>query len=102
MGDDPLFDDDTPEAHQPQPKGPWRPRFGIGSIMLATFLLSVLFVMGHYMLNDSKEGVLSNRFSFMFVTLAAPMLLLTILSIGKELLRYWEKQSQRKNRNSAD
>lgn len=98
MGDDPLFDDDTPEIRQPNPKRPWRPRFGIGSIMLAMFLLSVIFVMGHYMLNDSKEGVLSNRFSFMFVTLAAPMLLLTILSVGRELLRYWDKQSQRKNR----
>ncbi|MBA2114721.1 hypothetical protein [Bremerella alba] len=97
MGNDPLFDDDIPEVHQPQPKRPWRPRFGIGSIMLATFLLSVLFVMGHYMLNDSQQGVLSNRFSFLFVTLAAPMLLLTILSIGREVLRYWEKQSRRKN-----
>ncbi|MHC2069190.1 hypothetical protein ACYFX5_17095 [Bremerella sp. T1] len=99
MGDDPLFDDDTVSpVREPQPRRPWRPRFGIGSIMLATFLLSVLFVMGHYMLNESKEGALSNRFSFMFVTLAAPMLLLTLLSLGKELLRYWEKQAQRKDR----
>lgn len=106
MGDDPLFDDDTP-APAPEPPqeptvGPWRPRFGIGAIMLLTFICAAMSAMGFYALNPSANGLFSNRFAFIFVTLAAPMLLLSLLSVGRELLRVWEKQSRRPSGPKAD
>ncbi|PQO32074.1 hypothetical protein DTL21_17690 [Bremerella cremea] len=104
MGSDPLFeDDDQPEIleDEPQFSRPWRPRFGIATIMFATTLLSVVFVMGHLMLNGDDKGLLPKRFAFLFVTLAAPMIIVTILSIGREVLRFLQKQSARdRSRNS--
>lgn len=101
MGSDPLFDDDDqPEIVEDEAEfsRPWRPRFGIATIMFATGLLSVVFVMGHMMLNEDQDGLLPKRFGFLFVTLAAPMLIVTVLSIGREVLRFWHKQSQQKRR----
>lgn len=100
MGDDPLFDDDQPGLSQPSSAGPWRPRFGIGGIMLVMFICSAMSAMGYYMLNRSEEGLFSHRFAFIFVTLAAPMLLLTLLSAGREVLRYIEKQAAKTERDS--
>ena len=105
MGDDPLFDDDASDSSAPEPAEPspgaWRPRFGIGAMMLLTFICAAMSAMGYYALNPSADGLFSNRFAFIFVTLAAPMLLLSLLSVGRELLRAWEKQSRR-NSDSRD
>ena len=105
MGDDPLFDDDSTSPASPDPAGQspgaWRPRFGIGAMMLLTFICAAMSAMGYYALNPSANGLFGNRFAFIFVTLAAPMLLLSLLSIGRELFRAWEKQSRR-NAGSRD
>lgn len=100
MGNDPLFDDDQPGPSETPPTGPWRPRFGIGGIMLVMFICSAMSAMGYYMLNRSEEGLFAHRFAFIFVTLAAPMLLLTLLSAGREVVRYLEKQAAKAERDS--
>lgn len=101
-------------------------------MMLATFLFSMLCLMGHYMLNVEPANQRTNsqnsttataaagnpnstspantstaadnpkRFSFIFVTLAAPILVLTLLSVGKELMRLWEKESRKQRRRQEE
>ncbi|PQO31694.1 hypothetical protein [Blastopirellula marina] len=104
MGSDPLFeDDDQPEILEDEPvfNRPWRPRYGIATIMFATALLSVVFVMGHLMLNEDDNGLLPKRFAFLFVTLAAPMLLVSFLSIGREVMRFLQKHRQGEQRRNS-
>ncbi|RCS40627.1 hypothetical protein DTL42_24975 [Bremerella cremea] len=100
MGSDPLFDDDdlAEIVEEKELARPWRPRFGIATIMFATGLLSVAFLMGHLMLNEGEQGLLPKRFGFLFVTLAAPMLIVTVLSVSREVIRLWQKQGQQKRR----
>ncbi len=104
MGSDPLFeDDDQPEILEDEPEfnRPWRPRFGIATIMFAMSLLSVVFAMGYFMVNGDERGLLPKRFAFLFVTLAAPMLIVTILSIGREVVRYLQKHQQAERRRNS-
>lgn len=99
MGNDPLFEDDSTSEMEPASKRPWRPQFGMGAIMLMMFLFSMLFVMGHYMLNTGNEKDNTHNFPFLFLTLATPVLLLTVLSIGRELMRLWEKAMRDRDRH---
>lgn len=106
MGSDPLFeDDDRPILleDEPETEAPrvWRPRFGIAAILFATFLFGVVFLMGHLMLNGDDNGILPKRFMFLFVTLAAPMLVVTLLSVGREVMRFLQKQGEPKGRRDS-
>lgn len=106
MGSDPLFeDDDRPVILEDEPEadtsGAWRVRFGIATILFATFLFGVVFLMGHLMLNGDDNGILPKRFMFLFVTLAAPMLVVTMLSVGRELMRYLQKKGQPRGRRNS-
>jgi len=100
MGSDPLFEDEEDEvveAETDEAPSHWRPRFGIGGIMLVTFVFCAMAAMGSYLLNPSSDGSFQRRFLFIFVTLAAPMLLLTVLSYGRELLFNWNRKQSRKS-----
>ncbi|MGY8769767.1 MAG: hypothetical protein ACKVH8_15215 [Pirellulales bacterium] len=98
MGDDPLFEnDEAPVVATERKRQPWRPRFGIGAMMLLMFVLSAPFAMGYYMVNASEStNPFWGRFGFLFVTLAAPMLLLTVVSVGRLVLRLFDKHLRRR------
>lgn len=95
MGNDPLFDDDS-DSREPVIEPPWRPRFGIGALMLITFIFCAMFTMVYYTSVSPSSGLFSSRFTFIFITLALPMLLLTVLSGTRAVILWMEKMNRRR------
>lgn len=79
-----------PETLDTAAKKSWRdrlPRFGIGTLMIAVVVISVMATATHYMVrgvihagNKEYEGV-SPILVFMLFTLAAPMFLMVAISL---------------------
>ncbi|MEX0794297.1 MAG: hypothetical protein WD045_14270 [Pirellulaceae bacterium] len=95
MGNDPLFDEDS-DTGEPAIQPPWRPRFGIGALMLITFIFCAVFTMAYYTSVSPSSGIFSSRFTFIFITLALPMLLLTVLSGTRAVLLWMDKMHRRR------
>lgn len=91
MGDDPLFEEDDAPAPPP-----WRPRYGIGGMMLIMFIFCAVFTMAYYTSNSPSAGLFNSRFMFIFITLAMPMLLLTLLSGTRAVLQWLDRVNRRR------
>ena len=73
---------ETPPT-EPTPQA-WRPRFGIGGIMLITLVCSVMAASGYYLVQAQQKQAgdsSANRLGFMLFTLSAPMLVLIVVSL---------------------
>lgn len=60
----------------------WRPRFGIGGLLLVTFVFSVMGSAGYYFVQAIRGGR-SAQFGFILFTLASPLLLVVLVSLLK-------------------
>ena len=63
---------------------PWRPRFGMGCIMLVMLVCSVIAASAYYMVRGSR-GDRSSFLIFLLFTIAAPPLLMGAVSLLREL-----------------
>ena len=64
---------------------PWRPRFGMGSIMLVMLVCSVIAASASYMVRGVRGGGPSHLI-FLLFTIAAPPLLLLTVSLLRQLI----------------
>ena len=66
----------------PPPAGPrqWQPRFGLGSLLLVTFVFSVMGAGGYYFV-QATQGGRGAQFGFILFTLASPLLLAVVVSL---------------------
>ena len=60
---------------------PWRPRFGIGTLMLVTVVCSVTAAAGSYLARSLQTGSSSAKLTFILFTLVAPVALLLVVSV---------------------
>lgn len=73
--------------HQPTPNvpEPWRPRFGIGALLMVTFVFSVMGAAGFYFVRSLGESGRSAHLTFILFTLAAPILLMVVVSVIRRI-----------------
>lgn len=75
------------DSGQPPPAQlPWRPRFSLGMMLLVMLICSVVFAAGSYFWRSRNLGASdSSKFVFVVFTLAAPMVLLVVVSVGWQI-----------------
>ena len=82
------------------PKRPWQLRFGLTSLMLVTSVFCVMGAAGYHLLRAHGLAIVGSHaappITFILFTVAAPMLLLTALSLGHQLLGWLRHLSGRK------
>lgn len=74
--------------HQPKPNvpEPWRPRFGIGALLLVMLVFSVTGAAGYYLVQSLGQRERSAHLTFILFTLAAPILLMVIVSFIRRIV----------------
>ena len=68
------------------PRPPWVPRFGLVSMLLVTFVFSVMGTAGYYLVRAIETGR-TGQLGFILFTLASPLLLLVAVSLIWHLFR---------------
>jgi hypothetical protein len=73
---------------QPKPNvpEPWRPRFGIGALLLVMLVFSVTGASAYYLVQSLGERDRSAHLTFILFTLAAPILLLVVVSFIRRIV----------------
>ncbi len=73
----------------------WRPRFGLGAMLLVMLVCSVMSSAGYYLVRgnlarpgQSGESGHSLQLVFLLITLAAPLLLAVAMSLVLQFSRY--------------
>lgn len=66
---------------------PWRPRFGLGFLLLVTFVCSVMATAGYYLAQSLRTGG-DMRLPFIIFTVASPLLLLVAVSLLQALFSW--------------
>ena len=80
----------------PQVPRAWRPRFGLGTLLLAMLVVSVVAAAGSYMVRAFATGTgRSAQLTFMLFTLAAPMLLMVVVSVAYQVFLWMERTKKR-------
>ncbi|MCO6457125.1 MAG: hypothetical protein J5I93_17655 [Pirellulaceae bacterium] len=89
--DRPSSADDGTPASAPQSRSAWQPRFGIGGLLLAVSLCSVLAAAGFYLtrmlLAPQPQQGRPSQLVFVLLTMAAPPLVMVVLTIVRLLWR---------------
>jgi len=75
--------------HQPKPDvpEPWRPRFGVGALLMVMLVCSVTGAAGYYLVRSIEDE--KNRtahLTFILFTLAAPILLMVVVSAIRQII----------------
>jgi small-conductance mechanosensitive channel len=65
----------------PATRGPWQPRFSIGSLLLTMLVFAVMASAGGYLVRALREGDRWYQLVFLLITLAAPLLLMVLVSL---------------------
>ena len=65
---------------------PWQPRFGIGTMLLIMLIVSVVGAAASYFVR-AMQGGRSAQLAFILFTIAAPLLLVVVVSIAQSLFR---------------
>ena len=67
------------------------PKFGLSTMLLVMVVFSVMGAAGHYLMVAMRSGT-SPKAVFIIFTLAAPMLLLTALSLMRAVVRWLSRR----------
>lgn len=77
----------SPENNETQSApAPWQPRFGISTMLLIMLVVSVVGAAASYFVR-AMQGGRDAQLAFILFTLAAPLLLVVIVSIAHTLFR---------------
>lgn len=66
---------------------PWQPRFSITAMLLIMLVVSVLAAGASYLVR-SNHSDRASQLAFILFTLAAPLLLVVLVSLGRAILRW--------------
>lgn len=80
--------DNQPKRNVPRP---WQPRFGLGAMLLAMLVCSVMAAAGYYFVQSLRGG---RQFQLVFIlfTLASPLLLAVLISIARSVFVWRERR----------
>lgn len=65
---------------------PWQPRFSITAMLLLMLIVSVTAAGASYLVR-AADGGRASKLAFILFTIAAPLLLVVIVSLGRALVR---------------
>jgi hypothetical protein len=68
----------------------WQPRFGLGSLLLIMIVVGAMAASGNYFLRGIRGGR-GAQVSFVLFTLAAPLLLVMLVSGVRALVAWWQR-----------
>ncbi|MDA1051885.1 MAG: hypothetical protein O3C40_15575 [Planctomycetota bacterium] len=75
------------ENNEPQQSPrPWQPRFGIGTMLLIMLIVSVVAAAASYFVR-ALQGGRAAQLAFILFTIAAPLLLVVLVSIAQSLFK---------------
>jgi hypothetical protein len=66
----------------------WRPRFGIGALLMVMFVFSVMATAGSYLVRSSTQAGRPAHLVFILFTLSAPTLLMIVVSLLRRFLSW--------------
>ena len=78
---------------------PWRPRFGLGTLLLVMLVCAVTASGASYLakaFTNESNSATGNRAMFVIFMLVAPMILLVVLSATRGILKLVAKFSRRR------
>ena len=75
--------DHQPKRDVPEP---WRPRFGISSLLMVMLVFSVTGAAGYYLVRSLGERDRSAHLTFILFTLSAPILLMVVVSLVRRII----------------
>jgi hypothetical protein len=81
------------DPHEDSRRWSWLPRFDLATLMLVMLVFSVMGAAGYYLVSALRTGT-PLKAVFIIFTLAAPMVLLVVLSCLQRLLRWWADYRQ--------
>jgi small-conductance mechanosensitive channel len=67
---------------------PWQPRFSIATMLLTMLVFAVMASAGGYLVRALREGDRRYQLIFILMTLAAPMLLMVVVSLVRALVAF--------------
>jgi hypothetical protein len=76
----------------PRIRGPWQPRFSIGSLLLTMLVFAVMASAGGYLVRALREDNRRYQLVFLLITLAAPMLLMVLVSLTRAAVTWRRKR----------
>ena len=66
---------------------PWQPRFGLGTLLMVMLVICVMAASASYLARILRAGGRAGQLTFILFTLAAPMLLMVLISVALWALR---------------
>ena len=74
------------DEQRPQVPRPWQPRFSMRAMLLLMLVVSVSAAAASYLVRGAADGR-AFQLAFILITLAAPLLLVVLVSILRALVR---------------
>lgn len=66
---------------------PWQPRFSLGTLLMVMLVICVMAAAGSYLARILRQDGRTGQLTFILFTLAAPMLLMVLVSLATWCLR---------------
>jgi len=85
--------DDNRQGDPNVPK-PWQPRFGLAALLMVMLVFCMMAAAAHYLVKGIQQGT-SIQAIAVILAMVAPVLLLTVVSLGRQLMIYLERRSRR-------
>lgn len=83
---------DSGKAPRPEVPRPWQPRFGIGALLLVMVVCSVTAAAASYLVRSLQAEGHTSRMPFILFTLVAPVALLVVVSLVRQLYVWFERR----------
>ena len=83
-----MSGDNIPNPNVPEP---WRPRFGIGAMLLLMLVFCVMSTAGFYLVQGIR-GSGSFQLAFILLTLTAPLFLVVIVSVLRQVILWLNRR----------
>jgi hypothetical protein len=69
------------ENNRTTDSGTWQPRFSINTMLMVTFVFSVMATAGSYLVRSVSQGGRPAHLIFIMFTLSAPTLMMIVVSV---------------------
>jgi ABC-type transport system involved in multi-copper enzyme maturation permease subunit len=83
-----MIQNPTPSRPEP-PLRPRRPQVSIGGLMMLMVVCSVMAAAGSYLVRSLQQPTGASRLIFILFTLIAPIMLLLVVSLLRQVTRRW-------------
>jgi hypothetical protein len=80
------------DPRRPDVPRPWQPRFTVATLLMVMLVFSVMAAAGSYLMRSLEADSRRAQLTFLLFTLAAPVLLLIVVSLLRQLTDWWRRR----------